>query len=84
MEVLPNVIVHSNKYETPLEVVNNLRGGRWDIKDCHSIDDIHARNVVCSMVVLGNTQNINVVGNLLHYAKTWFSWLRQLATTIQV
>jgi phosphate starvation-inducible protein PhoH len=42
-----------------------MKEGWLDIKGCHSTDDMKARNVVTSMVVLSSTQNLTTMGQLM-------------------
>jgi hypothetical protein len=62
---LLNLVVYSKQYETTFEIVDNMTRGWLDVKGCHIVDAMKARNVFTSMIVSNSTQNLIVVGSSL-------------------
>lgn len=63
--VLPDVVVHSKRYEAAYEVCNSLKAGWQGVKGAHSIDDLRTRNVLTSMVVANASQCLRTMADLI-------------------
>ncbi len=57
-----DLVMYSKQYKITFEIIDNMRGGWLDVKGCHIVDGMKAKNILTSMVVSISTQNLIIVG----------------------
>jgi hypothetical protein len=64
INVVPDVILNSDKYQAAYDVCSSLKAGWQVVKGAHSIDDLRSRNVLTSMVVSDSTRSFRATARV--------------------